>query len=116
MKKIILTESDKKELLSEREQAIINNFAKTFNSIKRIDESEVNEVNFKNLAAGAMMGLGTLAGGNAQAQDIPKPQQTSMYGSPEVRAAAKAKKMAVRKANEDNMIKGAIMANLYKQI
>jgi hypothetical protein len=122
MKKILLTESDKKHILTEREQAIIDKFAQTFNSIKRIDENEVNEINFKNLAAGAMMGLGALAGGKAQAQDVPKNPQTeipakkSMYGSPEERAAAKAKKMATRKANEDNMIKGAIMANLYKPI
>lgn len=43
MKKILLTESEKKAIISEREQAIINNFAKTFNSIKRIDENELKE-------------------------------------------------------------------------
>jgi hypothetical protein len=37
----ILTESEKKKILIEREQAIINSFAKTFNSIKRIDENEI---------------------------------------------------------------------------
>ena len=41
MKKILLTESEKKAIILEREQAIINNFAKTFNSIKRVDENEV---------------------------------------------------------------------------
>jgi hypothetical protein len=43
MKKIFLTESERKALIIEREKAIINNFAKTFNSIKRIDENEINE-------------------------------------------------------------------------
>lgn len=38
----ILTESEKKQILLEREQAIINSFAKTFNSIKRLDENEMN--------------------------------------------------------------------------
>jgi len=40
MKKI-LTESQRKALITEREQAIIESFAKTFNSIKRIDENEL---------------------------------------------------------------------------
>jgi hypothetical protein len=43
MKKILLTESEKKAIITEREKAIISNFAKTFNSIKRIDENEVND-------------------------------------------------------------------------
>jgi hypothetical protein len=43
MKKILLTESEKKAIISEREKAIISNFAKTFNSIKRIDENELTE-------------------------------------------------------------------------
>ena len=43
MKKIILTESDKKVIISAKEKAIIESFAKTFNKIKRIDENEINE-------------------------------------------------------------------------
>ena len=46
MKKIILSESDKKKIISEKEKAIIENFAKTFNKNKRIDE---NEINFKKI-------------------------------------------------------------------
>ena len=38
MKKLILTESDKKVIISAKEKAIIETFAKTFNKIKRIDE------------------------------------------------------------------------------
>jgi hypothetical protein len=45
MKKIFLTESERKALIIEREKAIINNFAKIFNSIKRIDENKINESN-----------------------------------------------------------------------
>ena len=43
MKKIVLTESDRKKIISEREKAIVESFAKTFNKIKRLDESDVNE-------------------------------------------------------------------------
>lgn len=41
MKKILLTESEKKAIISEREKLIKESFAKTFNSIKRIDENAV---------------------------------------------------------------------------
>ena len=41
MRKIILTEADKKKIVSEKEKAIIESFAKTFNKIKRIDENEI---------------------------------------------------------------------------
>lgn len=44
MKKILLTESEKAKILSEREKLILESFAKTFNSIKRIDEAEINEL------------------------------------------------------------------------
>ena len=43
MKKIILTEADKKQIVSAKEKAILESFAKTFNKIKRLDESELNE-------------------------------------------------------------------------
>lgn len=43
MKKILLTESEKKAIILEREQAIVKSFAKTFNTIKRIDENELTE-------------------------------------------------------------------------
>lgn len=38
----ILNKSEKKALITEREQAIINSFAKTFNSIKRLDEASID--------------------------------------------------------------------------
>ena len=41
MKKVLLNESEKKSIISERERLIIESFSKTFNSIKRIDENEV---------------------------------------------------------------------------
>jgi len=41
MKKIFLNESERLKLISEKEKAIIESFAKTFNKIKRIDENEV---------------------------------------------------------------------------
>lgn len=42
MKKIILNESQKRAVILEREKAIVENFAKTFNKIKRIDENELD--------------------------------------------------------------------------
>ena len=47
MKKI-LNESQKRALVLEREKAILENFTKTFNKIKRIDENELN-VNMRNI-------------------------------------------------------------------
>ena len=49
MKKIILTESEKKAILIAREKAIVESFAKTFNKIKRIDENEVAGIETKEL-------------------------------------------------------------------
>jgi hypothetical protein len=43
MKKIILTEADRYKIISEKEKAIIESFAKTFNKIKRIDENMLDE-------------------------------------------------------------------------
>lgn len=42
-KKEFLTEAKRKAIISEKEKAIIESFAKTFNKIKRIDENELNE-------------------------------------------------------------------------
>jgi hypothetical protein len=44
-KKQFLTESDRKQILADKEKAILENFAKTFNSIKRVDEAEITEDN-----------------------------------------------------------------------
>ena len=49
MKKILLTESEKKTIISEREKLIKESFAKTFNSIKRIDENEVPSLETKEM-------------------------------------------------------------------
>jgi transposase-like protein len=43
MKKILLNETQKISLILEREKAIRENFAKTFNKIKRIDENELHD-------------------------------------------------------------------------
>jgi len=39
MKKILLSESEKKAVITRREKAIIESFSKTFNSIKRVNEN-----------------------------------------------------------------------------
>jgi hypothetical protein len=57
MKKILLTESEKKAIILEREKTIINNFAKTFNSIKRVDENEVKPISESLLAIGGAVVL-----------------------------------------------------------
>ena len=41
--KEFLTEAKRKAIISEKEKAILESFAKTFNKIKRIDENELNE-------------------------------------------------------------------------
>ena len=48
MKKIILNETQKRAAILEREKAIYENFTKTFNKIKRIDENELDG-NMQNL-------------------------------------------------------------------
>ena len=52
MKKIILTEADKKQIVSAKEKAIMESFAKTFNKIKRLDENELNENGYRPIAIG----------------------------------------------------------------
>lgn len=52
MKKILLTESEKKAIQIVKENAIINSFAKEFNKIKRVGENKLNEGWKTNLAAG----------------------------------------------------------------
>jgi hypothetical protein len=47
-KKEFLTEAKRKAIISEKEKAIIESFAKTFNKIKRIDENEINEFEEEN--------------------------------------------------------------------
>lgn len=43
-KKEFLTESKRKAIIADKEKAILESFAKTFNKIKRIDENEINEI------------------------------------------------------------------------
>ena len=43
MKKILLTENERKAIISEREKAIVESFAKQFNKIKRIDENDLED-------------------------------------------------------------------------
>jgi hypothetical protein len=56
MKKIILTESDKKVIISAKEKAIMESFAKTFNKIKRLDEAEVSPMGAPAPAAAPQQG------------------------------------------------------------
>ena len=42
-KKEFLTEAKRKAIIADKEKAIIESFAKTFNKIKRIDENEINK-------------------------------------------------------------------------
>lgn len=47
-KKEFLTEAKRKAIIADKEKAIIESFAKTFNKIKRIDENEINEFEEEN--------------------------------------------------------------------
>jgi hypothetical protein len=87
-----------------------------------LEEEQLNEVNWKGLAAGAAMTLGTLG---AQGQTTPPTtqapttqttQQKPMFGTPEQRAAAKAKRESQRKKNEDLFIMGAMRAGFYDEV
>ena len=42
-KKEFLTEAKRKAIIADKEKAIIESFAKTFNKIKRVDENKINE-------------------------------------------------------------------------
>jgi len=93
----------------------------TINS-KLLPEQEINEVNWKGLATGAAMTLGTLgAQGQTTEPTTQTPttqttQQKSMFGTPEQRAAAKAKREAQRKKNYENFIKGAYIKNFVEVV
>jgi hypothetical protein len=57
-KKDFLTEAKRKAIIADKEKAILESFAKTFNKIKRIDENEVNANNISpELAVNKAMGL-----------------------------------------------------------
>jgi hypothetical protein len=43
-KKEFLTEAKRKQIVADKEKAIIENFGKTFNKIKRVDENILNEI------------------------------------------------------------------------
>jgi len=43
MKKILLNETERKAIILEKEKAIVESFAKTFNKIKRIDENDLED-------------------------------------------------------------------------
>jgi hypothetical protein len=77
------------------------------------NSQQLNEINWKGLAAGAAMTLGTLG---AQGQTTEPTTQTPttqttkqkpMFGTPEQRAAAKAKREAQRKKNFDISVNNA---------
>ena len=53
MKKIFLNETEKQRIISEKEKAIMESFAKTYNKIKRVDESDLTS----SLEKGIMSGL-----------------------------------------------------------
>jgi hypothetical protein len=90
-----------------------------------LEEEQLNEVNWKGLAAGAAMTLGTL-GAQGQTtepttqapttQTTQPTQKKPMYGTPEQRAAAKAKREGQRKINYENFIKGAYIKGFIEQV
>ena len=71
MKKIILTEADKKQIIIDREKLIIENFSKTFNKIKRLDENELSQKP-KEIKAGEVVAN--------ELQNILSPEEISFLG------------------------------------
>jgi hypothetical protein len=97
-------------------------FIKTRLRESLLEEEQLNEVNWKGLAAGAAMTLGTL-GAQGQTTEpttqIPTTQTTQqkpMFGTPEQRAAAKQKREAQRRKNYENFIKGAYIKNFVEVV
>ncbi len=96
--------------------------------IKELLREELNEISLKNAVAGGMMALGSMGAAKAQTAPVtpaPTTQTTTtttttapkpMFGTKEERAAAKAKREAQRKKNEDIFIMGAIRAGFYEEV
>jgi hypothetical protein len=87
-----------------------------------LEQEQLNEVNWKGLAAGAAMTLGTL-GAQGQTADTTKTIEPTTqtvkktnFGTPEQRAAAKEKREAQRKINYENFIKGAYIKGFVEQV
>jgi hypothetical protein len=87
-----------------------------------LEQEGLNEVNWKGLAAGAAMTLGTL-GAQGQTADTTKTIQPttqtvkkSNFGTPEQRAAAKEKRENQRKKNYENFIKGAYIRGFVEKV
>jgi hypothetical protein len=103
----------------------MKHFIKTRLRESLLEEEQLNEVNWKGLAAGAAMTLGTL-GAQGQTtepttqapttQTTQPTQKKPMYGTPEQRAAAKAKREGQRKINYENFIKGAYIKGFIEQV
>lgn len=85
-------------------------------------EEDLQEINWKGLAAGAAMTLGTLgAQGQTTEPTTQTPttqttQQKPMFGTPEQRAAAKAKREAQRKKNFDISVNNAYRLGFVEEI
>jgi hypothetical protein len=87
-----------------------------------LEQEQLNEVNWKGLAAGAAMTLGTL-GAQGQTADTTKTIEPTTqtvkktnFGTPEQRAAAKEKREAQRKKNYENFIKGAYIRGFVEKV
>ena len=89
-----------------------------------LNNEEITEVNWKGLAAGAAMTLGTLG---AQGQTTEPTAQTTepttqttqqkpMFGTPEQRAAAKAKREAQRKKNFEIFVNNAYGIGFVEEV
>lgn len=97
-------------------------FIKTRLRESLLKEEQLNEVNWKGIAAGAAMGLGTLGAQGQTTQPTttePTTQTTTqkpMFGTPEQRAAAKQKREAQRRKNYENFIKGAYIKNFVEVV
>jgi hypothetical protein len=86
------------------------------------NSQQLEEINWKNLAAGTAMTLGTL-GAQGQTADTTKTIEPTTqtvkktnFGTPEQRAAAKEKREAQRKINYENFIKGAYIKKFVEQV
>jgi len=102
MKKIILTESEKKAILIAREKAIIESFGEVFNKIKRIDEVSTS------LARKAYYGAEKASLDTNQPFDAQRKQNQSdtfrRYINPDIKAMAKKLNIGLERVNTGNAI------------
>jgi hypothetical protein len=70
MKKIFLNEAEKQKIIAEREKAIMESFAKTYNQIKRVDENEITDLPMYEANYDSLLSKSIMAGVKSSVKEI----------------------------------------------